>query len=218
MLPQNLDIDRYRGQLGPSKILNKCGDRDPWPVIAKKIAWGCGSAGTFGLFSERATNRFHRNGHSDYFDAGFVRDMWVPFLEAGEVKASEWDKARSEHPGPWWIRTIDKIPSVPIALAILIGIAVIATRAELSCQLFGRCFISIDGKVNWGQDVGGTGGNVFDPVTCQRDEVLVGLHGKKGISTELSNIFYRSYLCNGPPHSLKSNPGGFATSSSWCRV
>jgi hypothetical protein len=193
VLPQNFDIGRYRAQLGSSKVLNECGDRDPWPVIAKKVAWGCGAAGTFGLFSERAINRFHRNGHSDYFDAGFVRDMWVPFLETGEVKASEWDKARSEHPGPRWIRTIAKIPSAPIALAIVVGIVFVVARSELNCLLFGQCIVQIV-KEQWSQDVGGPGGNAFDPVTCARDEVLVGLHGKQGVNTDY-RIFSIGPIC-----------------------
>jgi hypothetical protein len=119
VLPTGFDIGRYRLQLGPDKILNECGDRDPWPVLAKKIAWGCGSAGTFGLSNERARNRFHRNGHSDYFDAGFVRDMWEPFLSRGDIKESQWDIERSEYPTPWWISALDLFPLKFTILAIL---------------------------------------------------------------------------------------------------
>jgi hypothetical protein len=135
VLPQNMGIDRYQGQLGPSKVLNECGDRDPWPVIAKKIAWGCGSAGTFGLLNERAINRFHRNGHSDYFDAGFIHDMWEPFLQRGEVQTSAWDKFRDDYPNPWWIRALDRFPALAFLLVLVIIGSLFFFAPELNCRL-----------------------------------------------------------------------------------
>jgi hypothetical protein len=118
-------------QLGDDKILNECGDRDPWPVLAKQIAWGCGSSGTFGLLSRRATNRFHPTGHSDYFDAGFVRDMWRPFLEHGEVMTSDWDTIRYKHPAPWWISALDRFPLRAMMLVMLSVAVFLAFRFDL---------------------------------------------------------------------------------------
>jgi hypothetical protein len=119
ILPKHFNFDRYEGRLGADQVLNECGDMDPWPVLAKKVAWGCGSAGTFGLSSGRAINRFHPQGHSDYFDAGFVLDMWKPFLERGEVKRSDWDKRRYKNPAPRWISVLDWFPLMPAILAAL---------------------------------------------------------------------------------------------------
>jgi hypothetical protein len=132
VLPQTFKIDLYEDQLGlhekrhekqsNNALLNECGDWDPWPVLAKKVTWGYGSSGTFGLFNGWATNRFHQFGHTAYFDAAFVKDMWVPFLERGVVIPSPWETSGHIRFGnPWWIRLLDWLPLKSATLALLIA-------------------------------------------------------------------------------------------------
>ena len=122
VLPEGFNFGRYADQLGPDKVLNECGDEDPWPILAKKLSFGYGASGTFPLYSERAINRFHRNGHSDYFDAEFACDKWLPFLERGQVSSTLWDTTRhkQDYHRPWWMRVA---AALPVRSLILAGLA-----------------------------------------------------------------------------------------------
>jgi hypothetical protein len=132
VLPQHIDLARYKGQLGSNKLLNECGDRDPWPVLAKAGTWGYRSSGTFGLFGERVVNRFHRYAHSDCFDAEFVNSMWKPFLEHGEVTPSKWDVLRSRHPNPWWISFFGWFPlKSTVLMMVLLALSFLPRSSAL---------------------------------------------------------------------------------------
>src|SRR3954466_10481554 len=46
-------------------IINECGLRDVWPVLAKSLSFGYGASGTYGFGAFNVRDRFHPNRHSD---------------------------------------------------------------------------------------------------------------------------------------------------------
>jgi hypothetical protein len=80
------------------RIVNECGGRDIWPVIAQGFScwYRYGAAGVWGLRASRIDDRFHDFGHSDYLVAEFVDQFWKPYVERGELVRSPYqDKRRS---------------------------------------------------------------------------------------------------------------------------
>ena len=69
-------------------ILNDCGRRDIWPVIARSVTWGYGATGTYGFNAGAVTNRFHSIGHSEFFSKKFVREFWRPFVQDSTIAPS----------------------------------------------------------------------------------------------------------------------------------
>ncbi|MEM5475815.1 hypothetical protein [Pacificibacter sp. AS14] len=69
-------------------ILNDCGRRDIWPVIARSVTWGYGATGTYGFNAGAVTNRFHSIGHSEFFSKRFVREFWRPFVQDSTIAPS----------------------------------------------------------------------------------------------------------------------------------
>jgi len=68
------------------QLLNECGGKDIWPVMAKKLIWGAGSSGSHGFAfdTDRVLNTFYRNaGHSDLLNADQCSKVWAPFLIDG---------------------------------------------------------------------------------------------------------------------------------------
>ena len=80
------DWAEFKNRLGDGKrptkdfVVNDCGTGDPWPVFGTAFGWHYGMAGATGFSEVHVTNRFHRGGHSLYFDSEFVRSHWRPFL------------------------------------------------------------------------------------------------------------------------------------------
>lgn len=87
IIPENYDWVRISKQIR-NVILNDCGRRDIWPVMAKSVTWGYGATGTYGIQSGAVTNRFHSIAHSDFFSKEFVRTYWTPFIESSDVVPS----------------------------------------------------------------------------------------------------------------------------------
>ena len=87
----------YRWDLRPNPpggIVNDCGTRDIWPVLAKSLSWGYGPTGTFGFKSVAAKDRFHNLDHSGFFSEDFAKTYWVPFLCEGVICESTWSARR----------------------------------------------------------------------------------------------------------------------------
>ena len=67
-------------------VINDCGIKDPFPVIAEAVLWGYGSSGTFGASQTAVYDRFHDLGHSGFYgEDDFVEKFWVPALEHGDI-------------------------------------------------------------------------------------------------------------------------------------
>ena len=89
ILPSHYDWDRFT-QRGKSRgvtirrVLNLCGDSDPWPVAAKYFAPGAGNSGTFFFadnYSEYMTNhRIESADHSSILHADHVEEIWGRYL------------------------------------------------------------------------------------------------------------------------------------------
>lgn len=75
----------------PDPIVNDCGLRDVYPVLAKAFSWGYGATGRFGFKTYHVTDRFHSVSHSGYFSDEVVDEYWVPFVLSGDKKSSPTD-------------------------------------------------------------------------------------------------------------------------------
>jgi pimeloyl-ACP methyl ester carboxylesterase len=63
-----------------TRLINECGVRDIWPILAGAMTWGYGPSGTFGFRASNAMDRFHDFRHSDFFTRDFVEGFWKPFF------------------------------------------------------------------------------------------------------------------------------------------
>ncbi|MEZ4699152.1 MAG: macro domain-containing protein [Rhodothermales bacterium] len=101
------------------RLLNECGWRDTWPVLAQFMTWGYGSSGRFGFQSPLVKDRFHDLDHSGFFQEAFVRDYWCPFITEGVIK----DSAGKRPPSPWWLQVLTVL-KFPILLLGFLALAV----------------------------------------------------------------------------------------------
>ena len=62
-------------------VLNECGDRDYWPVVAKSLNSRYGDAGrhgfTHGVYVETV---WFRGGHGCFFEGRHCEEVWAPFI------------------------------------------------------------------------------------------------------------------------------------------
>lgn len=93
---QRMDLGRI------DQIVNDCGWRDIWPVLAQSVTWGYGSSGTFGFGSTRIDDRFHDFRHGDFFSRKFAEDFWQPFFGRGELIPGRSDRPTT----PWWFSAL----------------------------------------------------------------------------------------------------------------
>ena len=104
-------------------VVNDAGTNDYWPVVATMATWGYGATGTFGFKTCHVTDRFHKCGHSDFFNDHHLRKYWVPLIIDGYVKPSRWTAARSS---PGW--RISLLNVFPLKSLVGIGLALYAYR------------------------------------------------------------------------------------------
>lgn len=69
----------------PTTILNDCGRKDIWPLVACWTTFGYGATGRNGFKTPEVIDRFHEIAHSSYFEISFIEKFWVPFIKYGEV-------------------------------------------------------------------------------------------------------------------------------------
>ncbi len=127
VVAEDFRFDRIAASFTPD-LLNECGTRDYWPVMAASVTWGYGAAGAFGLAGARVRDRWHnRKGHSAFLTADFCRKNWVPFLRDGTVVRSDGDRKRE--PTPALIKFLNAIKLRRILYVILLVVAVLVTRS-----------------------------------------------------------------------------------------
>ncbi len=104
IVPETYDWGRVDDQLTLENkreaIVNDCGLRDVWPVIAKSVTWGYGASGTYGFGTFNVRDRFHNLDHSGFFNDKFVRENWIPAIKGDAIQFSEIDKR--EVPSRGW--------------------------------------------------------------------------------------------------------------------
>lgn len=89
ILPQKFDWIKYtkKGKnfgITINQVLNVCGDKDIWPVIAEYAVKGAGYSGTF-FFSDNHSNnilniRLENKNHESILSTDTVNDVWLKFL------------------------------------------------------------------------------------------------------------------------------------------
>ncbi len=86
-------------------VLNEVGTRDVWPIMAESITWGYGSAGAYGFNRAGVDDRRHNGlAHSDFLNANFCKEFWVPYLCNGIRTPSNGDT--NPEGVPWWLELI----------------------------------------------------------------------------------------------------------------
>ncbi len=72
------------------RVVNDCGEKDIWPIVAQLIAFGMGSSGRRGFAgpvgkSVGVVNRYYNDiAHSDFFRDRFMAEHWMPILVDAE--------------------------------------------------------------------------------------------------------------------------------------
>jgi alpha-beta hydrolase superfamily lysophospholipase len=72
------------------QIINDCGTRDLWPILAAATTWGYGPSGTFGFGTPGIRDRYHDFAHSDYFERVFVETYWRPWIHDGRAETTHY--------------------------------------------------------------------------------------------------------------------------------
>jgi hypothetical protein len=79
----------------PVPVLNCCGSRDYWPVVARFLNETYGDTGTRGFNNGRVIDRFYDGNHSRFLSPNFAADTWINFavsgIEAGRDEATPLD-------------------------------------------------------------------------------------------------------------------------------
>jgi hypothetical protein len=124
IVPENFVPQRYFFASGGIRIINDCGVRDIWPVLAKCTTWGYGATGTFGMGTSSVKDRYFNFTHGDFFAPEFVAKYWMPFINEGIVIQSP--IADDDVPSPWYFEKLNSsiwrwiIWGIPVtALAII---------------------------------------------------------------------------------------------------
>ena len=120
IIRENFDWSRVGNQISAQNsrdaIINECGTRDFWPIIARSLTWGYGSSATFGFGSHYVRDRFHPLKHSDFFDIEFVHRYWIPAIDDKKIDFSTLDLEGKGTPS-WFV-----ILRLPLRWIIVLGI------------------------------------------------------------------------------------------------
>jgi hypothetical protein len=113
------------------RVINECGNRDIWPVLAQAASWGYGASGTFGFGTPGIVDRFHDIPHGGYFKKSFVDTYWTPWISSGAYVPSPFESSRPEP--PWWRSILTNLPLqwlllAFICLVIILSAVLIARR------------------------------------------------------------------------------------------
>lgn len=119
---------RYDKLKNAPPMVNDCGARDIWPIIAESFGWkDYGAAGVWGIRVANVHDRYHDFGHSDYLRREFAEEYWKPFIEKGEKKESPYQTVRRPAPrglrllghGYWLISGLVLLALIPCPFAFL---------------------------------------------------------------------------------------------------
>jgi hypothetical protein len=112
ILPTEFGWDKLRKRI-ETEVINDCGIRDIWPVLAQSTTFGYGPSGRFGFGTPGVRDRFHDFGHGGFFQEKFVRDFWLPWFQKGDFVKS---KAPPPSGARWHLLTIIQIKWLAILL------------------------------------------------------------------------------------------------------
>ncbi len=102
-------------------VVNECGTKDVWPVIAQLFVFGMGIGGRQGFAGVTGrdvgvVNRFHDAGHSGFFSDEFMRRQWLPFMR---IDTSN-EALDAVPPTPGWSAALEYYAD-PIKLLLLLA-------------------------------------------------------------------------------------------------
>jgi hypothetical protein len=124
VIPDTFEWAHYRHRIGSVsdqwRVINDCGSKDVWPVLAQSVTWGYGSSGRFGFGHPNVKDRFHSAGHSDFFTDDFVRTYWRPYLSDGTVVDGLPDRPKA----PWMLSVLTVAKLRYLIILALIAIVV----------------------------------------------------------------------------------------------
>jgi formylglycine-generating enzyme required for sulfatase activity/pimeloyl-ACP methyl ester carboxylesterase len=127
IIRESFDWSRVEDQiLAESKrdgIINECGTKDVWPVLARSASWDYGASGTYGFGTFDVRDRFHPNRHSDFFQTDFVRTYWVPAVIDKPIDFSTSDAPNDGAPSWFGIFRLPLRRLVSIGLPVVIIVA-----------------------------------------------------------------------------------------------
>lgn len=126
--------DQIRGEEKRNAIVNECGTRDIWPVLAQSGTWGYGATGTFGFGTFNVRDRFHDLPHSGFFSNEFVEKYWIPLVKGEKVVFSDQDAAGAGTPA-WFAPLRLPLKWLPLAAVLLAAFTVFRPlTAEAQCD------------------------------------------------------------------------------------
>ncbi len=115
ILPSDFRWDQIKHSV-ETEIINDCGIKDIWPVLAQSTTFGYGPSGRFGFGTPGVRDRYHDFGHGGFFQEKFVSDFWLPWFRSGNF-------VKSKAPPPsgvrWHVLTIIQIKWLAILLCVL---------------------------------------------------------------------------------------------------
>jgi hypothetical protein len=115
ILPSEFRWDQIRYSVA-TEIINDCGTRDIWPVLAQSTTFGYGSSGRFGFGSPGVRDRYHDFGHGGFFEDNFVTNYWLPWFRSGNFVKS---KAPPRSGTRWHFLAIIQIKWVAMFVCVL---------------------------------------------------------------------------------------------------
>jgi pimeloyl-ACP methyl ester carboxylesterase len=147
IVPKLFDWSRVQGQIRQQvrgdKVINECGSRDCWPVLAGSVTWGYGSSGTDGFKAPYVRDRFHNFKHSDFLNAEFAKKCWLPIVN-NEQNPEEPRQLNS----PTWFKLF-LLPLNWIALVLVVLIPAAIAKEYLNprqCHIFDPLTAKMDDK------------------------------------------------------------------------
>jgi hypothetical protein len=128
VLRQTFDWGAVAGRIGGGTklrevVINECGSRDCWPMLAKAAGWGYGDSGTRGFCSAFVTDRYHKGPHSLFLHEEFAQRYWKPFFESGAIEKAN-PAADPAEDIPEWIKWIGWLPLRYVIVALYVSVAI----------------------------------------------------------------------------------------------
>lgn len=99
-------------------IINDCGCRDVWPVLAQSTTFGYGSSGTYGFGASQVTDRFHDTSHSGLFVPALIGEFWTPFVLRRDIAESRFETSGVSWPA--WLKLFRLPYNYAACLALLL--------------------------------------------------------------------------------------------------
>lgn len=138
VLPRNFAWEKVLRQLERNGVINECGKRDIWPVMAQSLSWGYGASGTHGFGAALVRDRFHDMTYSQYFSPEFVEKHWVPFIQDGRDDGTEFEASISK--SPWWMSVLEVLPIKWLLLAGSLIVSAWLAYSTVLRDLVGKMF------------------------------------------------------------------------------